>query len=173
MIPEILDLYAYNRWANDRVLDAAAALTPVELDRDLKSSFPSVRETLAHILTAEWVWLSRWNGVSPGGPPAGWDLSTLDGIRGRWSEVERERAALLASLDDDALERTIDYRNTKGEPFSSPLVHLLRHVVNHSSYHRGQVVTMLRQLGHAAPATDLVIYHRQTAPSGLGQVRVR
>lgn len=161
MIGEIRELYAYNRWANHRLLDAASRLGPEAFTKDLGSSFPSVRDTLAHILAAEWIWLERWRGRSPTGPPDAWDLSTPDAIRGAWAEVERDRQAFLAGLDDAAPGREIAYRNTGGEPFEQPLGQMLRHVVNHSSYHRGQVVTMLRQLGAEPPATDLILFYRE------------
>ena len=161
-LDEIRQLYDFNRWANARILDAAAALAPDAFDRDLGSSFPSVRATLAHVLGAEWIWLSRWNGTSPTAQPA-WELDDVSSVRARWTEVEAGQAVFLASLDDDRLDQAIDYRNLAGEPYRSPLWQMLRHVVNHSTYHRGQVTTMLRQLGAAPPATDLILYFRTVA----------
>jgi uncharacterized damage-inducible protein DinB len=160
---EIRDLYAYNRWANRRVLDAAARLSPEELSRDLGSSFPSVRETLAHVLAGEWIWLTRWRGSSPPGLPESWDLSSLEVVRAQWAEVEADQRAFVEGLDEAALDRVVAYRDTRGDPYENPLGQLLRHVVNHSTYHRGQVVTMLRQLGADAVATDYVVYLRERA----------
>jgi uncharacterized damage-inducible protein DinB len=160
---EMRDLYAYNRWANRRVLDAAARLSPEQLSRDLGSSFPSVRETLAHVLAAEWVWLTRWRGSSPPGLPESWDLSSLEVVRAQWAEVEADQRAFVEGLDEAALDRVVAYRDTRGTPYENPLGQLLRHVVNHSTYHRGQVITMLRQLGAEAVATDYVVYLRERA----------
>lgn len=158
---EIQDLYAYNRWANRRILAAVRALSGEERARDLRSSFPSVQATLAHVLGAEWIWLERWNGRSPGGFPADWNLDDWVELERRWGEVEAAQGRFVGALTAADLGRAVDYRNTAGTPFVAPLGQLLRHVVNHSTYHRGQVVTMLRQLGAAAPATDLVVYHRE------------
>lgn len=158
---EIRDLFAYNAWANQRLLEAAAGLDDEALTRDLGSSFPSVLATLAHIAASDWVWLRRWHGESPSGAPAEWDTASLDGVRGAWAGVEAERSAFLASLDDAALDRALDYRNTAGRAYRSRMGEMLRHVVNHATYHRGQVVTMLRQLGAAPPATDLIAYYRE------------
>lgn len=158
---EARDLYAYNTWANRRILDAAATLDADALARDLRSSFPSVLATLAHIVAAEWIWLRRWSGESPGGVPADWELTSLEAIRRRWDAVEAERMALLEALDDAALARDVDYRNTAGVAYTSRMDEMLRHVVNHSTYHRGQVVTMLRQLGATPPATDLIAFYRE------------
>lgn len=163
MLEEIRELYVYNRWANQRLLEAAAQLSDEAFTRHLGGSFPTVQGTLSHILGAEWIWLTRWLGDSPTGPPAAWDLSTLAGIRSEWERVERERDAFLAGLDEGALAGVVAYRNLRGEPFAQPLGQLLRHVVNHSSYHRGQVATQLRQLGVAVPATDLVVFYRERA----------
>jgi uncharacterized damage-inducible protein DinB len=158
---EMRDLYAYNRWANRRVLDVAARLSPEQLSRDLGSSFPSVRETLAHVLAGEWIWLTRWRGSSPPGLPESWDLSSLEVVRAQWAEVEADQRAFVEGLDEAALDRVVAYRDTRGDPYENPLGQLLRHVVNHSTYHRGQVVTMLRQLGAEAVATDLVLFCRE------------
>lgn len=161
VIREIRDLYEYNRWANHRMLDAAATLTAEQLTRDIQSSFPSVQATLAHVLGVEWLWLHRWGGVSPMGLPAEWDLSTFDALRRQWQAVEAEQTAFLAQLTDARLSADVAYRNVAGEAFSAPLWQLLRHVANHSTYHRGQVATLFRQLGIGVPATDLGLFYRQ------------
>jgi len=158
-----LDLFRYNRWANERLLDAAAALTDEEFDRDLKSSFPSVRATLSHIAGAEWVWLNRWKGLSPTGFPTDRSDATLNDLRSFYDDNWTEQQQFLAALDDEGLERIIEYRNIKGTAFSSPLLPLLRHMINHSTYHRGQLVTMIRQLGYPVPNTDLVAWYREQA----------
>jgi uncharacterized damage-inducible protein DinB len=122
-----------------------------------------VRDTLAHIVSAEWIWLARWRGDSPTGAPESWNLATRAGIRAEWERIERDREAFLVGLDDGALSGSVAYRSMRGEPFAQPLGQLLRHVINHSTYHRGQVASQLRQLGVAVPATDLVLYYRERA----------
>ena len=159
-ITEIRELYAFNRWANQRMLDALAALSAEEFSRDLKSSHPSVRDTVLHVMASEWVWLSRWLGTSPGGMPPEWSSFTLPQIAAAWEDLYRAQQSFLEKLSDADLDRVVDYRNLKGEAYSNVLWQLLRHMVNHSSYHRGQVTTMLRQLGHTPVATDLVLYYR-------------
>jgi uncharacterized damage-inducible protein DinB len=161
MIQEIQELYAYNRWANERTFEAAAKLPEEALARDLGSSFPSVLATLAHMAGAEWVWLTRWLGTSPPGGPTGWDVSTLESVRRHCQEVENDRARWIAGLDESSLTRPLTYRTFAGEPFTQPLEHMLRHVVNHGTYHRGQVTTMIRQLGGQPASTDLIRYYRE------------
>ena len=64
-VADIQELYRYNQWANDRAFEAASGLTLEEFTRDLGNSYPSVRDTLTHIVWAEWIWLQRWKGTSP------------------------------------------------------------------------------------------------------------
>jgi uncharacterized damage-inducible protein DinB len=161
-LEEFRDLFGYHRWANARVLDATAALSQGQLDRDLGNSFGSVRGTLAHILGADWVWLSRWRGTSPTKSPD-WDVSTHALLRARWREVESEQKAFLDSLGDADEDRVFQYVTFKGDAFSNRLGETFRHLVNHGTYHRGQVVTMLRQLGVKPPQTDLILYYRERA----------
>ena len=156
----MLELYRYHRWANARTLDAVSGLSPDDFARELGGSFGSVRGTLAHMLGAEWVWLSRWRGTSPDGFPD-WDVSTLDALRKRWRSLEADQTDFLEELTPEALDAPVTYRNTSGRTFTDPLAGLLRHVVNHATYHRGQVTTFLRMLDHAAPATDLVLFLRE------------
>jgi len=151
-------LYDYNRWANARVCDAVAKLTAEQYKRDLSNSFHSVRDTLTHILAAEWIWLRRWQGESPKALLAPADFPDLAALRTKWMEVERERTAFVNNLTDELLNAPISYLNLKGEKWTYPLWQMLQHLVNHSTYHRGQVTTMLRQLGAEPAATDFLLF---------------
>lgn len=162
MTPEdVRTLCAYNSWANHRALDASAALSPEQFTRNLGSSFSSVRDTLAHIMLAEWIWLERWLGRSPAFPPS--DFPDLASLRARWRTIETDLDAFVQKLSVADLERIVEYKNTKGHAFSNPLQQMLQHVVNHSTYHRGQVTTLLRQLGAAPLTTDLIAFYREQA----------
>ena len=155
-------LYAYDAWANQRVLDACAALAPEQFTKDLGSSFRSVRDTLAHIMGAEWLWLERFRGRAAG-LPSGDQFPDLASLRARWAEVERDLLAYVGGLSAADLERSFDYRDTKGNPHTSLLWQTLQHVANHSTYHRGQVTTLLRQLGAKPVGTDLIGFYRERA----------
>jgi uncharacterized damage-inducible protein DinB len=152
-------LVDYHYWARDRVLDAAAALTPEQYSRDLASSFRSVRETLVHLYSADWVWCERWHGASPTAHVAD-RFPDVDSLRRTWSEHETKLRTFIDAVGED-INRRYDYKLFNGSPGSSPLWQMVQHVVNHGSYHRGQVTTMLRQLG-AAPgkSMDLIAYYR-------------
>jgi uncharacterized damage-inducible protein DinB len=157
-VKDVRDLFAYDEWANALVLDAAARLSDEEFTRELGSSFPSVRDTLVHLLFAEWVWLRRWRGESPRVTLDPSQSADVASVRARLAEVARERAELVGRLSDADLDAVVAYVNTKGEEWRYPLGRMMQHVANHSTYHRGQVVTMLRQLGAGAPSTDLLCY---------------
>lgn len=151
-------LYEYNRWANARVLDAVSKLTPEQFTRDLQSSHRSVRDTLAHILAAEWIWLERWKAVSPKALLTPTDFQTVESLATRWAKVERGYVEFINGITDESLAEVITYTNTKGEEWTYPLGRMMQHVMNHSSYHRGQVATMLRQLGASVNPVDLLVF---------------
>jgi uncharacterized damage-inducible protein DinB len=156
---EVVRLFAYNRWANARALEPVSALTPEEFGRTLGGSFSSVHGTLAHIYAAEWIWLERWNRKSPRGLPTSQEVPTLDVLREKWVAVERAARDFVARVTQENLEEVITYVNVKGETWSYSLADMFVHVVNHSTYHRGQVATMLRQLGKVPLSTDFLVFH--------------
>jgi uncharacterized damage-inducible protein DinB len=159
---DLQTLLDYHYWARDRMLDAAEKLTPDQFGRDLGSSFRSVRDTVAHIYAAEWAWCSRWNGVSPTAFPAD-SPPDVPAIRGKWGVLESNVRAVLGRMGEQGVDRVIEYRMLNGETRRSIFWHMLQHVVNHASYHRGQVTTMLRQLGAAPPQSmDLITFYRTT-----------
>ena len=162
---ELRTLVDYHYWARDRVLDAAGALTSDQLSRDMGSSFRSVRDTLAHLYAAEWAWCSRWNGTSPTAFP---DVALTDvpSFRARWTELEADVRAVVDRMGAQGIDRVIDYKMLNGDPRSSVFWQMLQHVVNHASYHRGQVTTMLRQVGAAPPQSmDLITFYRTRTKS--------
>jgi len=160
-------LLAFNRWASEQILTAAEDLPPDAYTRDLGSSFPSVRDTFVHVLWSEWIWLERCRGRSPKEvlDPAG--FPTVEVLRSQWRTVQEGFIALLADPATD-LTRVMTYTNLKGEQWSYPLGQIVQHVVNHFTFHRGQIVTMLRQLGRIPPATDLLIFADAGAAGNIG-----
>jgi len=156
-------LYDFNAWANQRTLEACAALTPEQFTRDLGSSFKSVRDTLAHLYGAQWVWLERWHGRIPPALPSPADFPDFETVKRRFAEIDRNLIDYAASLTADDLQRVLDYRTLAGTPNAQPLWQMLQHVANHSTYHRGQVTTLLRQLGAKAVSTDMIVFYRERA----------
>lgn len=155
-------LLDYHYWARDRVLEAVERLSPEQFTRVVVSSFPSVRDTLVHMYAADNVWYRRWHGESPTqlvSPEPFHDLAT---VKAAWEELEAATRQYFSTLDQAGIDSVTDYRLMNGTPGSSPFWQMLQHVVNHSAYHRGQVVTMLRQLGAPAPKPlDLIAFYRE------------
>ena len=161
----IRPLFTYDSWANERTFNACAALTPEQFTRDLGSSFASVRDTLVHICRAQWIWLDRLRGHSPGELPEPDACPDLAAVRARWSDVERELLAFVNAASAADLDRVLEYRTPRGD-FRTPIWQILQQLVNHGTYHRGQITTMLRQLGARPVATDLIAFYRERAAQG-------
>jgi uncharacterized damage-inducible protein DinB len=164
MSPEIArQLFAYDAWANRRSLGACAVLTPEQFTRDMGSSFHSVRDTLAHIVGAQFVWLERFHGRVPGGllPPS--DFPDVAKLSARSNEVQQGLSDYVNQLSGDDLSETFEYRDLKGNSHRGLRWQTLQHVANHGTYHRGQITTLLRQLGAKPVSTDLIAFYRERA----------
>ena len=160
-VAEVRELFDYNAWANRRMFGALAALPEEQYQRDVKCSFGSIHGTLAHIVGAEQLWLARWRGRQPGSLLKGSDVGSLAELRTIWEGVEADRAEFLDDLTDAMLPSRIVVRPTGGGEFVHTLQQTLQHAVDHSSYHRGQLVTLLRQLGVKPPSTGLIGFYRE------------
>jgi uncharacterized damage-inducible protein DinB len=160
-LTEARELFAYNKWANDQMLASLAGATPEHLCRDLACSFPTILATAAHIAAAEWVWLSRWTGAHPTAMPDWAASPELDGITRKFAELEHERAEYISTLAEQDLERSVPYTLFSGAHDTQPLRALFQHVVNHGTYHRGQVAAMLRQVGAEPKSTDIIRWRRE------------
>ena len=153
-------LVDFHYWATRRILDAVEPLTPDQFTKDLGNSFISVRDTLAHLYGGDWIWCARWQGESPSALPEAQLFPDLSSIRRAWDAHEAQVRAVLKRFGEIGVDQPVEYvRN--GVRQAQPFSHTLQHVVNHGTYHRGQVVTMLRQLGAAAPTTDLIAFYRE------------
>jgi uncharacterized damage-inducible protein DinB len=158
----LLELLEYHHWATNLTVNAVKALTPEQFTRDLGSSFPSVLDTLVHVFSADRAWLGRLEGQSPSRANAS-DYADLASLLEVWEPILTRWPVVIASLGDP--ERLIEYKSFAGDPFKSTLGQIVRHVVNHGTYHRGQVTTMLRQLGAQAVSSDLIGFYRERAGS--------
>ena len=160
---EMRTLYDYNAWANHRSLEAASKLTNEQFTKPLGSSFGSVRDTLAHICGAEWIWLERFQGRSPSSLPDVLECADVASLRKKWTEQGARLLAFVAQLKQEDLNRVMEYKTLKFGIYKNPLWQSMQHVVNHGTYHRGQVTTLLRQLGAQPILTDLMHYYRERA----------
>ncbi len=157
-VSHLLGLYEYNEWANLRTLESLQSLSIDQFKRSLGGSFSSIRDTLSHLVNAEWIWCRRWQGESPRTFPKSDSYIDVAALRARWAEVRNEQAAFLAKLASPDLRRPVTYVNLKGETWTYVLEDTLVHLANHSTYHRGQVATLLRQVGAVPLATDYLVF---------------
>jgi uncharacterized damage-inducible protein DinB len=160
-VEDLRALYDFNAWANLRILDACARLTPDQFAHNLGSSFGSVRDTLAHIYGAEWVWLERWHGHVPSTLPSSLDFPDFQSIRSGLAGIDGKLVDYVTSLTTERVQGIVQYKTTAGTVQAQPLWQMLQHLVNHGTYHRGQVTTLLRQLEAKAVGTDLITFYRE------------
>jgi uncharacterized damage-inducible protein DinB len=163
-LQDVHTLIDFHYWARDRMLDAVEPLTAEQFTRNLGSSFGSVRDTVAHIYAAEWIWLCRWQGESPTGLPSPDIFPDVATARAKWREHEATLRGFFENVDREGINRVIEFKTSAGTAMAFVLWQMLQHVVNHASYHRGQVTTLLRQLGAAPPkSNDLIAFYRERA----------
>jgi len=156
-------LLEYTVWANHRVMRTAATLSPDDFKRDLGSSHGGVRGTVTHMMGAEWIWLERFKGVSPTRGMDESEFADIVALRDRWTLIEEHRADWFRSLREQDCAAPVSFRTLAGVAYETPLWQLLQHATNHASYHRGQVITLLRQLGARTVSTDMLFWDRERA----------
>jgi uncharacterized damage-inducible protein DinB len=153
-------LFAYNAWADQRTLEACATLTIEQFTRELNASFPSVRHTLIHIMGVEAVWLERWKSGGVGAFANAEDYPDVESVKTAWKKIEADLLSYVDGLTDEDVNRIIPHKNFSGQEFRMPLWQLMQHLLNHGTYHRGQITTLVRQVGGQPLATDLVGFYR-------------
>jgi uncharacterized damage-inducible protein DinB len=160
ILKDLQELYSYNAWANEQVFQSIRGLDTEVFEQDRKSSHGSIRGTVAHIASAEWIWLQRWKGISPRHMLSEDEFATSETAIARWKKIDTDLADFIRQLKQPDLERIFSYTTTEGKQFSNIVWQAMQHLVNHSSYHRGQVAALLRQTGRTPQSTDLIKYYR-------------
>jgi uncharacterized damage-inducible protein DinB len=157
-VADLEQLYEYHYWANRRLFDAVARLTTEQFTQSVAGSYDSVRNTLVHVLSAEWGWLDRCGGLARGERLRNEDFPTLASLMEPWQRVEVHLRGFLSGLSDDDMRRDVVFSLGTGPKHSVPLGDLLHHGVIHGVHHRGQVALLVRLLGHVPGNFDLVVY---------------
>jgi uncharacterized damage-inducible protein DinB len=158
LVAAVRQLLLYTLWADRICLKAVEEVAPEDLERDTGTSFGSLLGTLAHMLGAQRIWLARFEGKATDRVPGLADFPDRDALGAGWAETSAELGFFLAALTAGQVQSEITWTNSRGETFTRPLWQPVLHLVNHSTYHRGQVVSLLRQLGYDPPSTDLVYF---------------
>lgn len=158
----------YSGWASRKALDAALALPAEDQTKPMGVSHESILGTLGHIYLADRIWYKRTVEPELSMPP--WsDKVPLEALTGEWQELQRRWEAWAEAQTDDDMDRVIVFRMLNGTHAEALATHVVLHLVNHATLHRGQVVGMLRQLGVKPPVTDLIFYLRELETAAAGQ----
>lgn len=155
-------LYEYNDWANQRILNAAAQIADEQFLAPAAFSHGGLRGALTHILFAEWVWRKRWLGESPAKRIEPEEFPNLVSLRARWREEQKALSSFLTSLTDEKLNAPFQYKNARGEPLENILWHVMAHLVNHGTQHRGEAAAMLTEFGRSPGDIDFIVFLRET-----------
>ena len=162
MLEVIRTLYAYNAWANARILDTAEGLRLHDFISQHNGA-GSIREILVHTASAQWMWLERCQGSSPRAMWNPGDFPYVATLRARWAEVEEATQRYLAKLQESELDRDVTYVSFRGETRTYPLWNALLHQANHATQHRSEAALLMTECGHSPGDLDLIVYFAQSA----------
>jgi uncharacterized damage-inducible protein DinB len=160
---QLLVKYAtYNHWANKQMSDLLANLTDAQLNHPITSSFKSIFDTYLHLWDVEYLWWQRMKlQENIEWPSASFSGSIVE-LSNNLLQQSKQWKEWVDLATEAALEHEFIYRNTKKEQFKQPVSEALLHLFNHQSFHRGQLVTMLKQVGVTEiPVTDLIAFLRK------------
>jgi uncharacterized damage-inducible protein DinB len=153
----LTSMFEYHRWADERLLTACSLLTDAQYAHHVGGSFPSLRAVVAHLAASALAWSTRLEGGEVTTILTEAQVPTIEAAM-RHLVHSYEVFGREAVRPADELNQTFTYRNTRGVQISLPRWAVLRHLVNHGTYHRGQMASMLRQLGVAPPPTDITVW---------------
>jgi uncharacterized damage-inducible protein DinB len=157
-VPEIRELFDYAHWANAKLFDVIGRLTPEELTQPISGSHGSIRDTMVHVLSAEWGWIDRCGGPARGPALRPAEFPTAESLAALSGQVRAHGQVFLAGLADADLTREVEFSFPGSETYVLSVVELLHHAVAHGLHHRGQVSLLLRLRGYAPENFDVLFY---------------
>jgi uncharacterized damage-inducible protein DinB len=160
---DLPSLYSFNEWANARVLETLRALPEADYAKEQGGGWPSVRATFVHLAGATDAWAERFSGRDATRLPTVDALPGLEDAARVLLAAQEKHRTLLATYTPGRLAGPFVWKNLKGEEKTAPFWAVVRHVVNHQTYHRGQISSMVRRLGHAPRSTDMVVWGMEQA----------
>lgn len=157
----LVEYIRYTRWATRTTLDACAVIDDEDLRRDVRASHHSVWGTLAHIYQSDCVWWSRLHGDSAARAGSFDPGSSIEELRERWLRVLNEFVDWAEALSAAGWAEEVAYLTSRGLSVRQPIWEVALHVVNHATLHRGQILSMFRQLDRVPTGVDLIFYYRE------------
>lgn len=150
--------FEYSLWASLKILEAAEKMPVEAVEKDRGNSFGGILGTLTHIFQADRVWLKRFEGDPYFKLALENESFDLAKLKAEWPPIIGTFTAWIRAQDDAKFEDQLFWRNVRGEDKTEAMYKILLHIVNHGSYHRGQLITMIKQAGGEVVSTDLVYY---------------
>jgi uncharacterized damage-inducible protein DinB len=157
-LQDLRSLYDYSYWANHKLLGVIAQLSEDEFTRSVAGSYGSVRNTLVHMMSAEWGWLDRCGGAKRGPALAAADYPAQSSLLDRWVWLEAQVREFLSTLTEQDLARKTEF-SFGGPPQSMTVGQAMQHAAIHEVHHRGQIALLLRMLGHDPGNFDMLFYY--------------
>lgn len=158
-VDDLKQLFAFNYWARDKILEQADKLDSVEFHLPVESNYGSLQATMVHTLSAEWVWRVRCQeNESPASLLAFEDFPSVTSLQSFWQDEQDKMQRYLAELRDDDLASTIYYTRISGPKRFNMLWHILWHVINHSTEHRSEAASILTAFGYSPGNLDFIYY---------------
>jgi uncharacterized damage-inducible protein DinB len=156
-----IELAEYNIWANDIVCSWLEQINDEQWNQKIVSSFDSIQQTVLHIISAETAWLDRLQKKEK----VRWLQKEYNGSKDEhialWKDVSKQLKNSIESFDETKMNDMLTFKRFNGEENTMKYYEVFAHTFNHSTYHRGQVVTMLRQAGFTnVQSTDLLGFYR-------------
>lgn len=152
---------SYNSWANQKILDIVLSLPEDKLNQELPGSFKNLFDTVYHIWDAESIWWQRMKLQERIIVPSQGNENKMKDVATGLVNQSKQWHEWVTNATDMAIDHVFQFYNSKKEHFKVPVSHTLVHVFNHSTYHRGQLIVLLRQLGiEKFPQTDFIIWSR-------------
>jgi len=160
-VKDLKILYDYGYWANRRLFKVISQLTPEQFAQPVAGSYGSIRNTLGHVLSAEWGWLDRCGGTARGPRLNPDDYLTLGSLVEAWNKVEGYVRDFLNDIKDEDLARDIEFTLGGPDTHSMRLGHMMQHAAVHGAHHRAQVALLLRMLGYGPDNIDMLVYYEE------------
>ena len=156
------NLTKYNVWANNRICEIIKPVDKKLLEKDLHASFKSIRGTLYHLWGAEWIWFERLHGKSPMDWPGSKFKGNFDEFQLEFLQQSGKYYPYVNKLSEKDLSKDFEYANLEGKKFKNTIYNTIVHVMNHSTFHRGQIIGMLREAGVTEfKPTDYIMFIRE------------
>ena len=155
---QLVLMYEYNIWANERIMNHLKSLPDGIFTKEVDLGFKSIAEVIGHMISADEVWFARIKGESPPSL-ARTPFTSIEEASSYQNILQTQIREYLISTND--IEKIVNYSNTRGEEFQNSILEIMQHVVNHGTYHRGNISTILNSLGFKGILTDYIAYLRK------------